>query len=343
MTELTCAAPGHPDSRITIRAGVRRELGDSMSAENTFVLCDARVADSHPEVVPETAIAMPIGGGETSKSFDMLERVLRGLAQAGIDRNGTLFAFGGGTIGDLGGVVAALWLRGIRLVQVPTTLLAMVDSSVGGKTAINIPEGKNLVGAFWPPSEVWIDPEFLTTLPDDEFRSGLGEVLKAAIGLDADLFDFCTQNRERILAREHDALGRAIELSVRAKIRVVEADFREGHERRLLNLGHTLGHALEGVSGFTVPHGIAVARGIHFAIDLAAHVGAIAAPDADRCRELLTTFGYAPDPLPPREQLEPFVWRDKKREGNTLHFVLPTAIGASTTRAIAVDEFAAAL
>jgi 3-dehydroquinate synthase len=265
--------------------------------------------------------------------------VLVAMAELALDRRATVLAFGGGSIGDLAGLAASLFLRGVRFVQVPTSLLAMVDSSVGGKTAINLPTGKNLVGTFWPAAEVLIDPEFVASLPDAEFRSGMGEVLKTAIGLCAELFALLEAQPNRMLAREPATLGRAIELSVRAKIRVVESDLLERGQRRLLNLGHTLGHALEAASGFTEPHGVAVARGLHFALERAVSRGAIDAASARRCRELLRRYGFEATPLPPWRTLESFLRRDKKTDGRLLHVVLPTGIGQSRIEPMPLDEF----
>ncbi|MCA8941548.1 MAG: 3-dehydroquinate synthase [Planctomycetes bacterium] len=330
MTELVCSPAGQSPSRIRIERGCRARLAER-PATGSLVTCDGLVRKLHPDSVPSNRPCIEIEGGEPSKSFATLEQVTRALASAGIDRSGEVVAIGGGTIGDLAGFAAATYLRGIRLVQVPTTLLAMVDSSVGGKTAINLPEGKNLVGAFWPPAEVLIDPEFLTTLPDAEYLSGLGEVLKMAIGLDADLFEHCERESAAILARDLDAIETAIRHSVETKVRIVESDFREAGDRKLLNLGHTIGHALESHSGYSIAHGVAVARGIHYALDLARDQGTIDAGDARRAHAILDRFGFESTPLPPARELAPFIARDKKRAGDAIDWVLPTGIGASTT------------
>ena len=246
---------------------------------------------------------------------------------------------GGGSLGDLGGLAASLWLRGVGLVMVPTTLLSMVDSSVGGKTAVNLPHGKNLVGTFWSAEQVHIDPAFLSTLPESEYRSGLGEVLKIAIGLDAELAAYCEHAADALSARDVTAVDLAVQHALTAKIRVVEADPREGGARRLLNLGHTLGHALEAHSAYTIPHGVTVARGIHHVIDLAERIGHCGAVDAERGRSLLHRFGFAADDLPPATVLRPLLAHDKKRAGQRIHAVLPTGIGRSEVVAMGLDEF----
>ena len=339
---LTCAPPGQPETAIRIEVDARHELGQRPT-DGRFTLFDNRVATAHPTAVPADGARLGVDGGEAVKSFETLERVTRALANGEIGRGDALCAIGGGTVGDLGGMAASLWLRGIAFEQVPTTLLSMVDSSVGGKTAINIEEGKNLVGTFWPARTVLIDPGFLTTLSDDEYASGLGEVLKVAIGLDAEMFALCEQHAAAVVARDPGALATIIERALRAKIDVVESDFREAGRRRLLNLGHTLGHALEAESAYTKPHGVMVARGIHYVIDLATRRDALADDTASRMRTLLEAYGFATTPLPDAARLRDFLRRDKKRAGDSIHAVLPTGIGASEVVEMGWDEFEQAL
>lgn len=340
MIELVCAPPGEPASRVQIGVD-RNAIVAAIDAQPSFVVADARVLALHP--LPQRGGVLPIDGGEHCKSPAWLERVLRAALQHGVDRSVTLVALGGGSVGDLGGLAASLLLRGVRFVQVPTTLLAMLDSSVGGKTAINLPEGKNLVGTFWPAALVLVHTGYLATLPDPEYRSGLGEALKVGIGLSAELFELLESGRDALLQRDPALLDRVVELAVRAKIRVVEADPRENGQRRLLNLGHTLGHALEAHAGGRLPHGIAVARGIAFALDLARARGDIDTAAAERCDRLLDAYGFERTPLPPASALAPFLRRDKKSEGDRLHMVLPTGIGTSTTSLIDVAAITARL
>ncbi len=347
MIELRCTpADGRPTSvRIgagSLESGVPAVAAARLPGRRTAIVADRSVAaaagcDDPAGGEPSTTLLLEAGEG--IKTFEGLEGILRSLVRTGIDRRSVLVAVGGGSIGDAAGLAAALLLRGVDLVLVPTTLLAMVDSSVGGKTAINLPEGKNLVGAYWPASEVWIDTDFLATLPENEWRSGLGEVLKVAIGLDPDLFEHCERHVEPLLARDAAAIEVAIARAVAAKIRVVEEDPREAGARRLLNLGHTLGHALEMASDFSIPHGVAVARGLHHAIDVARALRTIEPDVAERMRNLLTAFGFERYPLPGDAQLAPFLARDKKVVEGQLHAVLPTGIGRSSTFGMAVDAF----
>jgi 3-dehydroquinate synthetase len=329
LKTLECRPPGEPPTTLYIGKGLRHNLGDHVPELGTFLLADRVVMDLHPKLDNPEWPRILVSGGEHAKSFACLEEVVRAMAKADLDRSGRLIALGGGSIGDLGGLAASIFLRGIDLVQVPTTLLAMLDSSVGGKTAINLPEGKNLVGSFHPASRVLADMDFLTSLGDDEFRSGLGEALKVGIGLDRDLFLLLETEREKVLARDPEVLTEVVSLGVQAKIRLVEADPREDGPRRLLNLGHTLGHALEAHGKWTIPHGMAVARGMHFALSVALRGTLIDAGDQQRCVDLLNAYGFAATSLPPADELMPYLRRDKKRRGREVLMALPSAIGTA--------------
>ena len=298
-----------------------------VSAHGTFHLIDAAVARAHENLLAAKAARLELEGGEGIKSMATLEVVLRAMASAGIPRDGTLIAIGGGTICDLGGLAAALWMRGIGLEFVPTTLLAMLDASVGGKTAVDLPEGKNLVGAFWPARRTTIDVSFLTTLPEAEVRSGLGEALKMGIGASEELFVLLEEEREGVLARDLGLLEAVIALAIAAKMAIVERDPREDGERRVLNLGHTLGHALEAESGYRMQHGVAVARGLHAAIDLGERRGVLGGGEAGRARELLLGYGFERWAVPPIGRLAEYLKRDKKAGREGLRFVVPTGIG----------------
>lgn len=343
MIELHCRPPNEPPTRVQIECGLRHALATAANGRNVFALVDAAVAERHPELVAREWTALHVRGGESLKTLAQAELVLRAMAEAGIDRKGLLLAIGGGTVGDLGGLCAALWLRGIECWQVPTTMMAMVDSAVGGKTAVNLPEGKNLIGTVHPPARVLADPEFVRDLPAFDYASGLAEALKVAIGLDGVLFGFLEQHADAVLARDLAAVERVVHRCLAAKAAVVESDLRENGPRRVLNLGHTLGHALEACSGFTVPHGLCVARGLHFALDVAVAEGQLAPADAERCTRLLLRYGYARDVLPPVDELLRFVARDKKADRDVVHFVVPTGIGRAGIRPLRTDQIGAAI
>src|SRR5690606_27347977 len=281
VTALRCALGRGRTTEVEIGVDLGADLAPCLArlgpGRRTFAVVDAAVDGAHGARLAALATRFVLPGGEQSKTLATLERILRALAMLPADRDTIVVVAGGGSIGDVGGLAASLYARGLDLVLLPTTLLAMVDSCVGGKTAIDLPEGKNLAGTFHPARLVAIDFAFLTSLPQDEFRSGLGELLKVAVGLSPALFDLIEAHADALLARDPDTLARAVQLALAAKITVVEADPEDRGARRLLNLGHTLGHALEAHAGYRVAHGIAVARGVHFAIALAARLGVLAA------------------------------------------------------------------
>jgi 3-dehydroquinate synthase len=274
-----------------------------------------------------------LADGERYKNLQSVSRIYDALIRGGADRGSALLAFGGGVIGDTAGFAAATYLRGMALVQIPTTLLAQVDSSVGGKVGVNLPTGKNLVGAFHQAALVIIDPLLLKTLPRREFRSGLYEVVKYGMIASRTLFDLIANDTAGVFERKPEVLVPAIVESCRIKARVVTEDERESGLRRILNFGHTIGHALEAVTKYRrFKHGEAIAYGMLGAADLAVHRGALADDARQALAGLITTLG----PLPPIGDLPiadvlSAVKRDKKVVHGRLHFVVATAIGVTTT------------
>ena len=270
--------------------------------------------------------------GERFKTLATVARVYEAFARAGADRQTAVVAIGGGVLGDTAGFAAATFLRGLPLVHVPTTLLAQVDSSIGGKVGVNLAQGKNLVGAFHRPRVVVIDPQLLDSLPRREFRAGMYEVIKYGMIADPELFDRVARDLKAVLARTPDALGPVVAACCRIKARVVGEDEREGGQRRVLNFGHTAGHALEAISKYRrFRHGEAVAYGMIAAVHLAVARKALDPGARDALLQLITKMG----PLPPVLDLSTSdaldaMRRDKKVLNGRLHFVLPTAIGAVT-------------
>ena len=271
-----------------------------------------------------------VASGETSKSVEQLAELWNQLLDAATDRRSVVVAIGGGVVGDLAGFVAASFTRGLRFVQVPTTLLAMVDSSVGGKTGINLPGGKNMVGAFWQPELVWIDTEFLSTLPDREYVSGLGEVIKYGVIEDASFFEYLEANIEGIVSRDPRPTRHAIAMSCESKARVVADDERETSGRRaILNYGHTFAHAVEATAGYgTMLHGEAVAIGMQMAARLSISLGLCGEELLQRQTELLAAARLPlewadADP----DKMIPIMMKDKKVAHGNLRFVLPDRIG----------------
>jgi 3-dehydroquinate synthase len=266
---------------------------------------------------------------ESAKTLGTVEAIARKLVRAGADRKSLLVAVGGGVVGDVVGFAAASYLRGVALVQVPTTVVAQVDSAVGGKTGVNLPEGKNLVGAFYPPSLVLVDPEVLATLPPREFRGGLAEVIKYGVIADAKLFAFLEQNMPAILARDNGALEHVIRRSIEIKGRVVSHDERESGLREILNYGHTFAHALEAATHYRkFQHGEAVAWGMMCAALLGHETVKTPADDAARIIALVRQIGPLPSwPAVGAEKLFDLMRSDKKSKFGKVRFVLSPRLG----------------
>jgi 3-dehydroquinate synthase len=266
---------------------------------------------------------------ETAKTLSTVEVVARKLVRAGADRKSLLIAVGGGVVGDVVGFVAASYLRGVALVQVPSTVVAQVDSAVGGKTGVNLPEGKNLVGAFYPPSLVLVDPEVLGTLPPREFRGGLAEVIKYGVIADPKLFAFLEHNMAAILARDNGALEHVIRRSIEIKGHVVSRDERESGLREILNYGHTFAHALEAATRYRkFQHGEAVAWGMMCAALLGHETVKTPADDVARIIALVRQIGPLPPwPTVPPEKLFDLMRSDKKTTFGKVRFVLSPRLG----------------
>jgi 3-dehydroquinate synthase len=271
--------------------------------------------------------------GETAKNLKNVEGIARSLVKAGADRNAAVIAVGGGVVGDVAGFVAASYLRGVALVHVPTTLVAQTDSAIGGKTGVNLPEGKNLVGAFYPPRMVVVDMNVLKTLPQREFCGGLAEVIKYGVIADAKLFAFLEKNIEKLLARDSPALGHVIARSVEIKAEVVEKDERESGLREILNFGHTFGHALESATGYRkYQHGEAVAWGMMAAALFGHEIQITPAADASRIISLIRRMGKLPAwPNVATNRLIELMGSDKKTRNGKLRFVLTPGIGKAAT------------
>jgi len=279
-----------------------------------------------------TAALLDVPAGERSKGSGVLGRLYTKLFRGGVRRDSLVIALGGGVIGDLAGYLSATALRGIRFVQIPTTLLAQVDSSVGGKVGIDHAAGKNLIGAFHQPSAVYIDPEALRTLPPEEFRAGLAEVIKIAVALDAPFFVQLERNAARLRRDNTPLLTRIIETAVALKASVVERDERETGLRRVLNLGHTVAHALEAESGYAIRHGEAVAIGMACEAKIATALGLLSQSDSARLEALLEATGL---PVAPPRRINERTFMaamslDKKAVADENRFVLLRRVGESS-------------
>lgn len=276
----------------------------------------------------EPPIALFLPAGEGHKTLASVERLLRQMIAAGGDRGSLLIAFGGGIVGDVGGFVAAIFMRGIPYVQVPTTFLAQVDSSVGGKTGVNLREGKNLVGSFHHPLAVFADIDVLGTLPDRELRAGLMESIKAGIIRDRSLVRFMEEHSNDFLDRNPKALEKVIAASIRMKADVVHRDERESGLRMILNFGHTVGHAIEQATRYkALLHGEAVAWGMIAALFLARKRGTVSPQQFERLQTLIHLYGPLPSLKLRAPKLVAVTGADKKNIGGVRRFVLPVGIG----------------
>ncbi len=266
--------------------------------------------------------------GERSKSISTLTEVLRFFERSRIDRSGCVIAVGGGTVGDVAGFAAATWQRGIRLVAVPTTLLAMVDSSIGGKTGVNGVRSKNAIGAFWQPSAVLADLGCLETLPPVQLREAFAEVVKYAVAMDRGLFELLQKNQERLLGGDRKALEQVVAQCVANKALVVARDERDRGPRAILNYGHTAGHAIEAASGFRISHGRAVAFGMRVAARIALALDLCGPRLVEAQDEMLSAYGL-PDRAPRLDvdRVLDAMSRDKKARGGRIAWVLPRRIG----------------
>jgi 3-dehydroquinate synthase len=311
-----------------------REVGLSGTAA---VVSNTTVAPLYYEAVRAsleaagyTVFLASLPDGEAYKNSATLNQIYDALVDASVDRGSFILALGGGVIGDMAGFAAASYLRGIPFVQLPTTLLSQVDSSVGGKTGINHPRGKNLIGAFYQPKAVLIDVTTLDTLPEREYRSGLGEIVKYGAVLDGDFFRFLEEHVPALLARDKDALIEAVARSCSIKAKVVAVDEREGGVRAVLNYGHTLGHAVETLTGYsTYLHGEAVAIGMVQAAKISQHFGFCSQADRERIEALIAMLGL-PSELPAFavEKYVEALSHDKKVRDKGLLFICNRGIGA---------------
>lgn len=268
---------------------------------------------------------------ETAKRLATVERICRKLVRARADRQALLVAVGGGVVGDVAGFAASSYLRGVRIVHVPTTLVAQVDSAIGGKTGVDLPEGKNLIGAFYPPQLVLADPSVLRTLPARQFRSGLYEVIKYAVIGDKELFAFLERKFDALLRRDTGPLEWVIERCILAKARIVSRDERETGRRQILNFGHTIGHALESLTQYKIfLHGEAVAWGMLGATRMAVGAGQLSERDASRIASLIARGGSLPTlPRISPAGLSRAIVSDKKSRSGRVRWVLPKRIGAA--------------
>ena len=322
---------------VYVEAGALARLGElvlqHLPGRRAAMIADASVHELYRSgrmgAAPWKGETITFASGERSKTRDSWARLTDTLMERGFGRDSGVIALGGGVTGDLAGFVAATYMRGVPYLQVPTSLLAMLDASVGGKTGVDTPQGKNLVGAFHPPVAVIADPQTLATLPDRDYRAGLAEAVKHGLIADRGYFEWMETNATALTSRGLDPLTRLIRRSVEIKAEVVSGDERESGRRAILNAGHTVAHALEQVSGYELPHGEAVALGLVVECEIAEQLGVASAGLRKRVAALLGRLGL-PGRLPPSLEWSALfgsMATDKKNRSGQIHFALPTQLG----------------
>ncbi len=341
MTDIpVSASKGY---HVLLGSGLLDHAGAQLRAigagETVAVLCDDTVRELYADRLCSSlrqagfrVVVYSFAPGEASKSLSVYGELVAFLGESRLSRTDTVAALGGGVVGDLAGFAAATWQRGVSLVQIPTTLLAAVDSSVGGKTAVNLPTGKNQVGCFYQPRLVLCDPDVLSTLPERELLCGCGEVIKYGVLYDAGLFD--SLGRVPLCDRLEDVIAACIRL----KSRAVAQDEFDRAERQMLNLGHTIGHAAEQCSGYTLAHGCAVAIGMAVITRAAAARGICSQSTLHRLLELLQKYGLPTEPEADAESLFRAALSDKKIADGQLHLIVPEDIGRCRMETIPAEE-----
>lgn len=328
MSQITVTNPEgfYP---IYIGRNIYDTLRDTLEDKPYVVISDSNVAPLYASQFPNALAHVTFPAGEQHKNLQTVNTLYSQLLAAGLDRTGTVVALGGGVTGDMAGFVAATYMRGVKLVQCPTSLLSMVDSSVGGKVGVDLPEGKNLVGAFKQPVAVLVDLETLHTLPEDEFASGMAEVVKHGVLDNPELFEWIEQNGSE-LKPSHPFMEPLVTDAIEVKRATVQDDPYELHGKRaLLNLGHTFGHAIEQVSGYEVKHGYGVAMGMVVAARISAELTHADALLPTRIENTLTSVGL-PTRIPAElnvDQIIAAMGSDKKKKAGKLRYILPRALG----------------
>jgi 3-dehydroquinate synthase len=345
-----------PTYDVLVEHGALERVGDiaraATRAYRYAVITDSNVAPTHAERVVESLGSVgtrtfTVPAGEASKTRETWARLTDEMLESGYGRDAAIIAVGGGVVGDLAGFVAATFMRGIKYVQVPTSLIAMIDASVGGKTAVDTPRGKNLVGAFHQPAAVVADPSVLATLPVEHFRAGLAEVVKHGVIADAMLLERTVSDVPSLLdpsTRRPDAMEALIARSVEIKAEIVRRDERENGLRQVLNFGHTIGHAVEAAAGYTLLHGECVALGMLYEVTIAVKMGIASSGTARDVRRAVERI-QLPTTLPQNlsaDRLVAVMRSDKKMRSGALRFALPREIGTMATGdgtwSVPVDE-----
>jgi 3-dehydroquinate synthase len=325
-----------PGSVSEILVGVNWEsVNDLLPETGVAIITDDNIFSLYGDRFPKGKV-IPVPPGEGSKKLKVIESIGEKLLEAGIDRTGFILAIGGGVVCDIAGFMSAVYMRGIRCGYISTSLLSQVDASTGGKNGVNLGSTKNIIGTIRQPEFVICDQSMLLTLSDEEFLSGVAELIKTAVIGDRELFDLLEKSRSAILAREIKLLSRLVARSVRFKASVVSEDEREKGLRKILNFGHTYGHAIEMEMNFR--HGFAVAAGMELATDFSFNKGFITSHEKDRIINLMNGFGLIKKHYISDDQIEKLIIHDKKRSGIDISFVFAAGIGKATVNKITVGE-----
>lgn len=334
-------------------SGVLDSIGELITKRDNkitkvLVVSDTNVAPLYLEKVKNSIKASGLEvfdyifeAGEQSKNINTITDMWNKMASSGFTRTDLLVALGGGVAGDMGGFAASSFLRGIKVCQIPTSLLAMVDASVGGKTGIDIPAGKNQVGAFWQPMLVLEDTDCLKTLPDETFTEGMAEVIKYAYIMDTNLYDLLLEKKnEGIRIRDNATLmEQIVGMCVKDKVDVIESDEFDNGRRQTLNYGHTAGHVIERNSNFSLPHGVCVAKGMGIFIDCCKAKGTLDSEEAIKMKDLIKAYGLPVDDEITPEDIVAGAMNDKKKRGNVISVILVNKIGTSDIVKMTPDEF----
>jgi 3-dehydroquinate synthase len=324
-----------------VTGGRIRDIGEYTGAKRVFILTNPEVYRLYGDDFPANATVISMPPGEKNKTLSTVSTVVSRLIEEGADRDSYLVGIGGGIVCDMTGFIASIYMRGVRFGFVPTTLMAQVDASVGGKNGVNHDGYKNMAGVFNQPDFVLCDTETLRTLPERELRSGLAEVVKSALIADAALFEYLENHIGDILECSMEALAFIVDRSLRIKAGIVEADEREAGERRKLNLGHTFGHAIEKLSGNALLHGEAVSAGLVLAAQVSNRLGLLSNVELPRIIRLLTEAGLPVAVNIDIVKLLEAAEKDKKKQGDSLHFVLNKGIGDSLVEKMSCAELRA--
>ncbi|MBK9389090.1 MAG: 3-dehydroquinate synthase [Bacteroidetes bacterium] len=310
-------------------------VSELLPEAGVVILTDDNVLKLYGDSFPDVPV-LSVTPGEVSKKLSVVESLAAKLMENGIDRSGFILAIGGGVVCDIAGFLAAVYMRGIRCGFVSTSLLSQVDASTGGKNGVNLGSTKNMIGTIRQPEFVVCDPSMLSTLPDDEFLSGLSELIKTAVIGDKDLFEIIENSRKEILERDSDMLTMLITQAVSFKSRVVTEDEKETGLRRILNFGHTFGHAIELQRG--IKHGFAVASGMELATEFSCEIGLISSDEKNRIISVLNYFNLLEQQYITESEMEKLIVHDKKKTGASIHFVFTEGIGKATVKKITVSD-----